>query len=212
MCFSAPASFTIAAGLAVGGAMTLRRVDGWREVPLAAFPLLFAAQQISEGLLWLRLGDGGGGGGAQAALTHAFLAFALVLWPALVPVAALLAEPDRRRRRIMAVFVPWGLAVAGYLLAVMVASPYGAAVHDGHIRYANTDPPIAGIEYAYAVGVSLPLLLSSRRLVVVMGVLIALSLAATKIGFPQTYVSVWCFFAAVLSALVFLHFRRRGTE
>ena len=49
-------------------------------------------------------------------LVHSFLLFAEVLWPVLVPIAALLVEPRSRRRRVMVLFVAWGLAVGGYLL------------------------------------------------------------------------------------------------
>jgi hypothetical protein len=48
--------------------------------------------------------------------------------------------------------------------------------------------------------------LSSHRCVNVFGVLaFALAIAAYEVS-VKTFVSVWCFFAAVLSLLVYLHF------
>ena len=52
MCFSAAASFTAGAALSVVGVITVRRSRGAVELPLALVPLLFGIQQITEGVLW----------------------------------------------------------------------------------------------------------------------------------------------------------------
>lgn len=48
MCFSAPVSFS--AGAVLLGLGSAKRP---RELPFAAIPLLFAIQQLSEGVIWL---------------------------------------------------------------------------------------------------------------------------------------------------------------
>ena len=95
MCFSAGASFSIAAVTTVIGVATLSHVKGWRELPLASIPLLFAIQQAIEGELWLRL-TAGSSKEAVAALSLIFVIFAKVLWPAFTSFAVLLVEPDVR--------------------------------------------------------------------------------------------------------------------
>ena len=60
MCFSATACFVTAVGLAPVGIASLtlaRRLEPQRWQPLALMPLLFAAQQALEGVVWLLLDD-----------------------------------------------------------------------------------------------------------------------------------------------------------
>ena len=62
MCFSATASFSAAAVLLGIGTLTLRSALASRhayrrrELPFAAIPLLFAIQQLIEGVIWLTFG------------------------------------------------------------------------------------------------------------------------------------------------------------
>lgn len=51
MCFSASVSFSAGAVLSVIGVATLRQVKRPAEILFAATPILFALQQIAEGLL-----------------------------------------------------------------------------------------------------------------------------------------------------------------
>ena len=59
MCFSATASFTAGAVLLGVGTLTLRSAlasrhsHRRRDLPFAAIPLLFAIQQLIEGVVWL---------------------------------------------------------------------------------------------------------------------------------------------------------------
>jgi len=80
MCFSATASFSVAATTAVIGLAAVARVRRPRELPLALAPMLFALQQVVEGVLWLQL-TGAGDSGNVAELSFAFRLFAEVLWP-----------------------------------------------------------------------------------------------------------------------------------
>src|SRR5665647_3820666 len=53
MCFSATASFIAGVSLSVLGAATVKMAKRKAEIPFAMIPLLFGAQQIVEGMLWL---------------------------------------------------------------------------------------------------------------------------------------------------------------
>ncbi|THD66260.1 DUF6629 family protein, partial [Phenylobacterium sp.] len=55
MCFSATASFTAAAVTGSLGLVAMARTRQLHDLPLAATPVLFAVQQVTEGLIWLRL-------------------------------------------------------------------------------------------------------------------------------------------------------------
>jgi hypothetical protein len=86
MCFSATASFTAGITLSVLGVTTLKQVPSRREFLLGTFPLLFAIQQFSEGLVWLTLGQDSLNP-INTLVTYNFLFFATVIWPILCPLA-----------------------------------------------------------------------------------------------------------------------------
>ena len=119
MCFSPTASFAAAAAIGAIGVAVLARTRAARDLPLAAIPLIFAVQQAVEGAVWLALLSDAQGRTAVA-LAFAFLVFAQVIWPALIPVAVLAVEPRRGRRWALYVIVPVGFVVAGYLLVVLL--------------------------------------------------------------------------------------------
>src|SRR5262245_42346639 len=80
MCFCASASFGLGATLLPAGAYCVAEAARKDRAYLAlgAIPLVFAAQQLSEGFVWLGLAEGPSRAGHAAVLT--FLFFALVFW------------------------------------------------------------------------------------------------------------------------------------
>jgi hypothetical protein len=209
MCFSATASFSAAAVIGGIGIATLRAaaaVPDRRILALAAFPLLFALQQVVEGLLWLDLARPEPGA-LRGVLIHAFQGYAEVFWPTFAPLAALLIEPERRRKIAIAFCLAIGVALSIYLLSVMIAHPYAASAGAGHIVYRNGFPYPAGIEVLYVVATTLSLLISSHRRVQLMALVILIGFGVAYVSFHHAYISVWCFFAAVASVLVYWHVR-----
>ncbi|HNR75669.1 MAG TPA: hypothetical protein PKM48_00960, partial [Parvularculaceae bacterium] len=101
MCFSAEASFVAAAGLAAIGAATLAQRPSRRMAALAATPLLFAAHQAIEGLVWLGVREGG----VSQALIKSWVFIAEVFWPTFVP-------PSARQQGLFALLLT-GLIVSG---------------------------------------------------------------------------------------------------
>lgn len=55
MCFSAEANFIVGGSLIIVGAAIIKKVRNDKDLPVALIPLIFAAQQITEGLLWISL-------------------------------------------------------------------------------------------------------------------------------------------------------------
>ncbi|MGH6769767.1 MAG: DUF6629 family protein [Xanthobacteraceae bacterium] len=210
MCFSATASFAAAAVVGGVGVVTLReavRSGHRRLLPIAAFPMLFAAQQLVEGLLWLDLFRTEPGT-CRPFLTHAFLAYAEVFWPVFAPLAVWLIEPARWRRRVMLVCLGIGTALGGYLLFKMIANPYTASVVDEHIVYGNGVAYPRGIEIPYVLATTISLLLSSHRMIQLLAAVILMGFGVAYVSFHASYISVWCFFAAVASVLVYLFVSR----
>lgn len=205
MCFSATASFAVAVGTGVVGAFTLAKIRAPREVALAIVPLVFSVQQAVEGTLWLLL-EGGGHDALVGAAATAFAGFALVVWPVLAALAPLLIETRPGRARLLSLLFALSLGLSGYFLVVMLGHPYGVAIAGHSLQYDNgvlyPDLP----RYGYAVATCAPLLVSSHRAMRLLGITVALGLAVSLAFYYEALFSVWCFFAAVSSVLVYTHF------
>lgn len=206
MCFSATASFTAGTALSAVGVLTLRKPRNKGELPLALIPLLFGIQQLTEGVLWLSLRHGLPT--LQLWSTNIFAGFSHVLWPIFVPLAILLVETSRRRKAALGVFLVLGLGVGLYLLYFLVRFGVTAQIHGQSIFYDSPHFYIWGVLAIYLLATCVSGLFSSHRCINYFGVLaFVLAIAAALVSI-HTFVSVWCFFAAVLSALVYLHFTR----
>ena len=204
MCFSATASFTAGTALSAVGGLTLRRSRGKLELPLAVVPLLFGVQQLAEGALWLSLRNDLPV--LRSWATYTFSIFSHVLWPIFVPFAILLVETSRRRRRAIGAFQVLGIGVGLYLLYFIVRFPVTARIYHRSIFYDSPHFFIAGVLVIYLLATCVSGLFSSHRCINVFGVLaFVLAVAAYEVS-VKTFVSVWCFFAAVLSLLVYVHF------
>jgi hypothetical protein len=215
VCFSASASFVTAGITGAIGVVALTRVKGPRELPLAATPLLFAFQQCIEGLLWLSL-PLAPDGSLSAALTILYLFFAEAFWPLYAPLAVWLIEPNEYRRHLMVVCLGIGAGVGAYLLWWILDHPHFATISGGHIVYVTEYRHSDALGAAYLTATGLPLLLSSHRSVVVLGTIVLAGLIVAYAFYWESFISVWCFFAAAASAAILCHFewsrrRRRKT-
>jgi hypothetical protein len=123
-----------------------------------------------------------------------------------VPFAILLVETDRRRRRAIGIFRVLGLAVGIYLLYFIVRFPVTARIYHRSIFYDSPHLFIACVLLVYLMATCVSGLFSSHRCINIFGVLaFVLAVAAYEVS-VKTFVSVWCFYAAVLSLLVYIHF------
>ena len=210
MCFSATASFSVSAVLLGGGIYTTVRSAKYDRSMLlfAAYPLAFGIQQAMEGFVWLRLE-------AQATSNNAalgFLFFSHFFWLAWVPLSAWWLETMRGtpgRSQILAAFALTGL-LAGILLYVPLwqHTLFAPQVEAGNICY-NTTVVFDAIfpefvtRIIYAAIVLGSLLLSSVRAAQLLGALLSFSAATAMMGYPkESFISVWCFFAAVISLYI----------
>ncbi len=138
MCFSATASFTAAAVTGALGLFAMARTRRLHDLPLAATPVLFAVQQVTEGLIWLRMPmEPHASIGGPLILTY--LLFAQVFWPAYAPLAVWILEPNPKRRALMLPWIPVGLAVSGYLLWGLLPGPGTASAGNMHVIYTTAE-------------------------------------------------------------------------
>jgi uncharacterized protein DUF6629 len=186
---------------------TLRSARHRGEILLASLPVLFALHQLVEGFVWLGL-QGDVSAAIEEAAIRAYLAFAQIALPVLVPLAFLLAEPERARRRWLVPFLALGAVVAVRLGSVIAAHPAGARAQDHLITY-STDVHFGYVTAtAYVVAACGPPLLSSRPGLRLFGAANLAGLAVATVVRYGAVTSVWCLYAAFVSGLILLHLRR----
>ncbi len=209
MCFSARASFGAAAALGAIGALSVRGAPTRRHLGLAAVPLVFAGQQACEGAVWLAL-DAAPFHVESTPLARAFLFFALFVWPLYVPSALALVERVRARRTALLALAAAGAALGAYLMACATLRASNACIAYGNLYYwVQIDVPAKHLApFVYLALVAAPLLVSSVRGTSWLAASVAIAFAATGLLYRAGFLSVWCFFAAVLSGLVALVVRR----
>ncbi|HKS56502.1 MAG TPA: DUF6629 family protein [Steroidobacteraceae bacterium] len=207
MCFSASASFIAGTALSAVGVATLRMTSQRAEIPFASFPLLFGIQQIVEGMIWLSFREGSQLPNQPFTLIYSF--FSHVLWPILVPYAVGRLESVPWRKKALLACQLAGLAVGLYLLYFIVMFPVTSRVLGRHIVYESPHFYIAAVMTLYVAATCLSSLLSSERIIQVFGALSLATFVGAYLIHVATLVSVWCFFAAVLSFMVYLYFRRK---
>lgn len=105
-----------------------------------------------------------------------------------------------------------GLAVGAYLLYFLVDFTIISRPIGQHIEYVSPHFFAAVVMTLYLLATTVSPLLSTHRMVRVFGVLALLSFGAAYFFYAIWFISVWCFFAALLSAVIYLHFGLRGTE
>jgi len=210
MCFSATASFTVAAATGAVGIASLKLVGQRNEIPLAFVPILFAGQQAIEGTLWLMLPGDGVDNATIGALSVAFLIVAEVIWPLFIPIAVLLIEPEPRRRLALKTIVVLGIVVSIDLFQALLNNLPIAIIQGHSIRYPGYIEHLSWQQSLYLLCTCASLLLSSHRMIQAIGVIIVIGLAVSAYAYYATLVSVWCFFAAADSTLLYFHFKRMG--
>lgn len=208
MCFSILASVTAGTALTTAGGVTVAMVPRRSQLPLALIPLLFGLQQLTEGAVWWSLDHAAAR--VEGLSTTTYLFFAFVLWPLLVPFAMLCLESVPSRRRVLTAFLVVGSAVSLVGLYTVCRGPGAPYVHGSSIQYDRPSSAVIGLYLLVTCGSAL---LSTRRTLKLIGAA-ALGLALVTLWlYAAVFVSLWCFFSAVLTIMICARFwalRRSG--
>lgn len=193
MCFSAQASFVAAVTLTAMGLAAARKADR-STMMLACIPLIFALQQLAEWFIWL----GPDVTSFVPIAKNIFLLIAFVLWPLYTPLSLLMLEKEKKRRLLILACEAAGIMWA--LFALYHLSHGSAALVEDHIFYefvSLREVPVTAI--LYVIATIAPLMISSHKNLKMLGAALALSFIASYLMWYEYFVSVWCFFAALLS-------------
>lgn len=214
MCVSATASFAASAGLLVVGVAIQRRyhINSYQQA-FAIIPLIFAAHQFFEGVVWLGV-NGTVPNIVQTVAVYSFAVIAFSGWPVYIPIALYCYEHNPSRVYIIPVLT-LGIVVAIYFIwAFTLYSPLQLVVDcDGEacaaLSYRYQLPYLKGtINYFYLAAVTLPMFLSQNpRIRYFLAPVILLTFPLAKaISGVFTFASIWCFIAALASVCVFFTF------
>ncbi len=218
MCFSATASFTASAMLVPVGIYCIKKASQLQKPywVIAALPLAFAIQQAFEGGVWIALESGDPGTTRLSAL--GFMFFSHLFWLIWIPLSCYAAEDNRLKKTIFLSFAFIG-AAHGLLMYIpllfradwlTVELVRQSIDYKATLVYDEFIPRIV-VRAFYAFIVIVPLILSSDTYIRVFGFLIATSVITATVFFGYAFISVWCFFAAILSLyIVFLVYRKRA--
>ena len=204
MCFSATASFAGGIIITAIGVAVVTKIHKPSQLLFASIPLFFGLQQFTEGVLWLTIPNPEYAGIERIA-THLFLIMADVLWPTLIPLAVLLMESNTRKRKIMILLLIAGLTVSVYYSCCLLFLNVTPQIMGYHILYNSDFPKMIAIPVfiLYLIATLTPLFISSIQRTHMMGILMFFSCLVTAIFFTQYLTSVWCFFAALISAVIY---------
>jgi len=202
MCFSATASVTASVVLTGIGVLALRAARTPGERLFALIPLLFAAQQATEGLIWMSYTWEAPT--LRAWATQLYSVLSHLLWPAFVPWTVRALEPVPWRRRVLVLLGFGGLVSALFLLASMVATPIEVAPIGGHLEYRSPHFFLPLSLTLYLASTTLGLGMSSPPAIRWFGVLALVSAGLAYAVYARWFILVWCFFAAVLSVMVYI--------
>ena len=213
MCFSATASFTAAAVLLPLGVYCVKETISWNKslIPFSLYPLIFAIQQIIEGLIWQSLEND-----MDAHLpVYGFLFFSHLFWLFWVPFSVWVLENDQRKKKLLFYCMLSGL---GFGLSLTIPfflnnDWFSVSIVNHSINYETTliyDAfiPREFVQFIYTLIVILPLLFSSLKMIQIFGLMMFMSMLVASYYFNYTFISVWCYFSAVLSSYLFIMLNR----
>ncbi len=192
--------------MTTAGVATLSKVKSKKEIPLASIPIIFGIQQFIEGLLWVYIDSIT----LQKITTYLFLFFALLFWPVIMPLALRIIEKDKIKKLILTTFTGIGTAISIFLLIFLLNNPISTEIKT-NIQYVLNAPFPKFGTFLYIIVTCGSFLLSSEKFLKLFGIVLTLSAIISMEFYRITFVSTWCFFAAILSLIIFLHFYTKKT-
>ena len=162
---------------------------------------MFGIQQAFEGVQWIYLNNGS----TSLFAGYSFLFFALVVWPIYVPTIVLIL--DKKERKLLKYFLFLGIIVGIYFLIILLTQTVSIQEVSACVNYNFNVPLRALAGGGYALSIFAPLLISSKKVFRWFGILVGISAIISWIFFSVAFASVWCFFAAAISFIVFLYIK-----
>lgn len=209
MCFSTTASFGAGIILSAISIATIKKVEKPEQIYFATIPILFCVQQFAEGFIWYFLRNSMYYP-LQELATYIFLFLAQVVWPLLIPFSLLMLEKEEKRKIILKILLGIGMLVSFYLTYCLISYDVEAKIIGAHISYLQNYPIRFGNygDLLYIIATIGPTLFSSIRRMWILGVIIFISYLITALFYTDYIISVWCFFASIISIGVYFFIKQ----
>lgn len=203
MCYSLEASVIAGIALTAVGIGTVRKAAAYDRpmIVFACFPFVFATHQLIEAIVWRSIDRPFDG---DVAFRYAYTLIAFLVWPALTPFAAAVAETDASRRRFWMLLCACGIGLALHL-SVRLAGADGIelSVVDHSIRYdVLFETPPLYVDLAYLALTVIPLLASEKQALKIFGAAVFATFVYSVVAKRPAWFSVWCMSAAVFSVFI----------
>jgi len=204
MCFSPEASFAGGVIISAIGVVTIRKVYKSSQVLFASIPLFFGIQQIAEGFVWMTIPQPEYIA-VQKVFVYTFLIMAQVIWPVMIPLSVLFMEESKRKKKILNFLLGIGGLLSAYYATCLIIFHINPQIVGYHIIYYKDFPRSIGMPATifYLIATIPPLFISSLKRTHLLGILMTFSCIITIIFFRQYLTSVWCFFAAIISGVIY---------
>lgn len=213
MCFSASASFTAGAIITAAGVATEVVAHKPSQRLFASIPFFFGIQQIAEGCVWISLTNPGHLM-MQNVCTYIFLIIADLVWPVVIPASCLLMEENPRKRKIFKGLLIGGILLALYYAFCLIFFETKPEILNCHINYAGDYPKLLVVPafLVYLAVTITPLVMSSIKGMLWLGFMLFIGVIVSLIFYLENVTSVWCFFGAIISIMIFWVLKKTKTE
>lgn len=201
MCFSKEVSYGATVLLATSGILSLAitsKRKQWRFYPFAIIPLLFAIQQLSEGFVWQAFEQGSNV--VDTFFSGVYLFFAFALWPFWIPFS--LACIERKKKKLFTFLTLYGFVVGACIfgLSIYTANPLKVSLVNRSLAYTEGFPFPYHIGFIlYSIATIASAISSSYLRIQILGISFALFALITYLMNQLAFISLWCFFSAILS-------------
>ena len=208
MCFSPGADVVVGGIVVVVGADALRHVREPKQILIASLPVLFGLHQLDEAFVWLGL-QGRVAESIERISIWGYLLFALAALPALVPLAVLAVERSPLRRRVIGLLALLGIGVGVSLGVALFRGSVNAAIDGRRIAY-DVSALHQGRQLTalYVVAACGALVACSHRDLAALGLMNLVAVPVLMWLTVSGFVSLWCFWAAIVSVVIDFHLRR----
>lgn len=214
MCFSPDADAVVGGIVVVIGVDALRHVREPKQILLASLPLLFGLHQLDEAFVWWGL-QGHVSEALERIAIWVYVLFALAALPMLVPLAVFAIERSPGRKRLIGALAMLGIAVGVSLGVALFRGSVNAAIASHHIAYdvsaLSQGRDLTGLYVVAACGA---LIACSYRDIAALGLMNLVAVPILMWLTVSGFISLWCFWAAIVSVVIDFHLRRsaRATD
>jgi len=201
-------NFTLSGAIILVGILTLMKVSEPKEVVFATLPLFFGLHQFTEGFVWLGMEHLINNRALEMAET-AYVFYAKGFLQFWVPLAIWMLEPAGWRKNIVGILTLLGGVLTVYSLWALSTGPIHVYVLHDALVYETPKTNYLSLGIGYVLTTIGALVLSSSISIQLFGWLNFIGLTLIWLIKPYAFTSLWCFYAAMVSALLYFYFVER---